>query len=267
MNLQIFEYIMYLHSLVINLAIMVYGKIILSPKNEPIKKKYRKLKVDTLSKIDNIEKLNYEEILQNHFNKTGKKIKPVFTRKSNTFIDTSIIYPRHNPPNEYLYDNKSGKDQYQCSLCKSTFKSGHKLKKEVILKCPLCSKSLNKIKGRKSFLIYKCRNNKCWFYLSNKNSLYPEYKAKFEKDCQAFKLRYIYRLFTYDFKPLSRYSKIEGPVYLPRIRVSQHALGLILTYYVSYRLALRKTAEIMKYINGIKIYHQSIINYASKNYL
>lgn len=264
MNLQIFKYIMYLHSLVINLAVMLYGKIILIPrKNEPVKKKYRKLKVDTLPKIENIEKLNYKEILQSHFNKTGKMIKPVSRRKSSTFIDTSTVCPRCNAPHEYLYDNNGGKGQYQCKLCKATFKSGDKFKKEVILKCPHCSKSLDKIKDRKSFLIYKCRNNKCSFYISNKNSLSPEDKAKFEKDPQAFKLRYIYRLFTFDFKPLSRDSEIKGPVSLPNIRVSQHALGLILTYYVNYGLGSRKTAEIMKDIHGIKISHQSIINYAN----
>ena len=67
MNLQVFEYIIYLHNLVINLAVMLYGKIILLPRrDEPIKKKYRKLKVDILPKIENIEKLDFKEILQKH---------------------------------------------------------------------------------------------------------------------------------------------------------------------------------------------------------
>ncbi|MEG2788316.1 MAG: hypothetical protein RR942_10885 [Romboutsia sp.] len=123
-------------------------------------------------------------------------------------------------------------------MWKSTFKSGDKFKKEVLLKCPHCSKSLDKIKDRKSFLIYKCRNNKCSFYLSNKNSLSCEDKAKFEKNPQAFKLRYIYRLFSCDLKPLSKDSEIKGPVSLPNIRISQHALGLILTYYVNYGLGI-----------------------------
>ena len=61
MNLQVFEYIIYLHNLVINLAVMLYGKIILLPRrDEPIKKKYRKLKVDILPKIENIEKLDFK---------------------------------------------------------------------------------------------------------------------------------------------------------------------------------------------------------------
>lgn len=264
MNLQIFEYIIYLHSLVINLAVMVYGKIILIPrKSEPIKKKYRKLKVDTLPKIENVEKLNYLEIIENHFKMTGKKIKPISRRKATTYVDTSAICPRCNATHEYLYDNNGAKGQYQCKLCKATFKSGDKFKKEVILKCPHCSKTLDKIKNRKSFLIYKCRNDKCSFYVSNKNSLSPEDKIKFKKDPQAFKLRYIYRLFNVDFKPLSRDSKITTPVSLPKIRVSQHALGLILTYYVNYGLGSRKTAEIMNDVHGLKISHQSIINYAN----
>ena len=264
MNLKIFEYIIYLHYLVINLAVMVYGKIFLIPRRDkPVKKKYRKLKVDSLPKFENIEKQDYKEILKNHFKSTGKEIKPVSRRKSTTCIDKSITCPRCNAPHEYLYDNNGGKGQYQCKLCKATFKSGDKFKKEVIIRCPHCSKPLDKIKTRKSFLVYKCRNNECPFYISNKNSLSPEDKIKFEKNPQAFKLRYIYRLFTCDIKPLSRNSKIKTPVSLPKIRVSQHTLGLILTYYVNYGLGSRKTAQIMNDIHGIKISHQSIINYAN----
>lgn len=264
MNLQVFEYIIYLHNLVINLAVMLYGKIILTPRrDEPIKKKYRKLKVDTLPKIENIEKLDFKEILQKHLESTGKEIKPVSRRKSTTSIDKSIVCPRCNAPHEYIYDNNGGKGQYQCKLCKTTFKSNNKFKHDIILRCPHCSKPLDKIKTRKSFLVYKCRNNECSFYVSNKNSLSSEDKIRFDKNPQAFKLRYIYRLFTIDFKPLAKNSKIKTPVSLPKIKVSQYTLGLILTYYVNYGLGSRKTAEIMKDVHGINISHQSIINYAN----
>lgn len=264
MNLHVIEYIIYLQQLVLNLAVLLYGKIISIPRrDEPVKKKYRKLNVDKLPLIEDVKKLNHLEILNEFFLRTGKQIKPVSRRKSSTSIDISIICPRCNAPHIYLYDNNGGKGQYQCKLCKATFKSGDKFKKETIIKCPYCSKSLEKIKKRKGFLVYKCTNNKCSFYKSNKESLSPKEKIQFEKDPQSFKLRYIYRVFNFDFKPLSKDSEIKTPVSIPKIRVSQHTLGLILTYYVNYGLGSRKTAEIMNDVHGIKISHQSIINYAN----
>lgn len=264
MNLHVFEYIMYLHSLVINLAVTLYGKVLLIPKEKtPVDKKYRKLVVDQFPKIETVEKLNYIKILQEHFNKTGKEIKPISRKKSSYSIDASSTCPRCNATHEYLYDNNGGKGQYQCKLCKATFKSGDKFKKEAIIKCPHCSRTLDKIKYRKSFWVYKCRNNKCSHYISNLNALTPEERERYKEDPQAFKLRYIYRLFNFDFKPLSKDSKVTTPVSLPKIRVSSHTLGLILTYYVNYGLGSRKTAEIMKDVHGVSISHQSIINYAN----
>lgn len=264
MNLHVFEYIMYLHSLVINLAVTLYGKVLLIPKDkEPVDKKYRKLVVDSLPKLEKIEKLDYTKILQEHFLKTGKEIKPVSRRKVSTSIDISTVCPRCNATHEYLYDNNGGKGQYQCKLCKSTFKSGDKFKKESIIKCPHCSRTLDKIKDRKSFFVYKCRNNKCSYYVSKLNSLTPEEKIRYKEDPQSFKLRYIYRLFDFNFIPLSKDSKITTPVSLPKIRLSSHTLGLILTYYVNYGLGSRKTAEIMKDVHGVEISHQSVINYAN----
>ena len=93
MNLQVFEYIIYLHNLVINLAVMLYGKIILLPRrDEPIKKKYRKLKVDILPKIENIEKLDFKEILQKHLKKK---------------LDTVLLSIGVNSHNEKFYITKN----------------------------------------------------------------------------------------------------------------------------------------------------------------
>ncbi len=52
---NLFEYIIYLQELVLNLTVMLYGKIFLLPRREePVKKKYRKLKVDILPKIETL---------------------------------------------------------------------------------------------------------------------------------------------------------------------------------------------------------------------
>lgn len=255
---------MYLHSVILNLVATLYGKVLSIPKvDKPIDKKYGKLAVDLLPKIETLEKLDYKEILQTHLLASGKEIKPVSRRKSSTPVDTSIVCPRCNAPHQYLYDNNGGKAQYQCKLCKTTFKPNNKFKKEAIIKCPHCSRTLEKIKHRKAFDIYKCTNDKCSHYISNKNALTTEDKLRFKENPQDFKLRYLYRSFNFDYKPLSKSSKIITPVSLPKIRVSSHVLGLILTYYVNYGLGSRKTAAIMKDVHGVDISHQSVINYAS----
>ncbi len=88
-----------------------------------------------------------------------------------------------------------------------------------------------------------------------------EEKEQFQKDPQAFKVRYIFREFTFDFKPLSKESPVKPKVDLSRIYVSAHTLGLILTYHVNYGLSARKTAALMFDVHSIKISHQTILNY------
>ncbi|MFD2658450.1 transposase, partial [Gracilibacillus thailandensis] len=48
---------------------------------------------------------------------------------------------------------------------------------------------------------------------------------------------------------------------LSRIHSSPHVLGLILTYYVNYGIGARKTAAMMYDIHGVRISHQTILNY------
>ena len=50
---------------------------------------------------------------------------------------------------------------------------------------------------------------------------------------------------------------------LSRIHFDSKVLGLIPTYYVNYGLGARKTALIMKQVHGVRISHQTVINYAN----
>jgi len=44
---------------------------------------------------------------------------------------------------------------------------------------------------------------------------------------------------------------------------SSYALGLVLTYYINYGLSSRKTAALLYDVHGIKISHQTILNYVN----
>lgn len=129
------------------------------------------------------------------------------------------------------------------------------------MKCPHCSRTLEKVKERKDFDVYKCKNNDCSYYQQKLNGMSTKEKKQFKKDPQAFKLRYIFRQFHIDFQPLSKSSPKKPKVDLARLYVSPHTLGLILTYHVNYGLSARKTAALMKDIHGVSISHQSILNF------
>ncbi|GKV67487.1 hypothetical protein NCCP2331_36400 [Sporosarcina sp. NCCP-2331] len=88
----------------------------------------------------------------------------------------------------------------------------------------------------------------------------PE-KKRFKEDPQAFKVRYIYRQFQFDFKPLAAASPVKPKVDLSRVYVSSHTLGLILTYHVNYGISARKTAALMRDVHNVHISHQSVLNY------
>lgn len=169
--------------------------------------------------------------------------------------------PRCGAPSDYLYANNGGKGQYQCKVCACLFNKKNQYAKEAILKCPHCSKTLEKIKERKDFLVFKCKNNDCPYYKKKLQGMSKKEKKQFEKDPQSFKVRYIFRQFQIDYQPLAKHSPKKPKVDLSRLHVSPHTLGLILTYHVNYGLSARKTAALMKDVHGVPISHQSILNY------
>ncbi|WP_099354674.1 DDE-type integrase/transposase/recombinase [Fredinandcohnia onubensis] len=243
------------------LTLLVGKSMFEKPEETPVNKPYRKLQVDDLPIIEQPERLDYRALLKEFQEEKGKPLKPVQRRKNSTLVPTSMDCPKCGAPSDYLYPNNGGKGQYQCKVCKCLFNAKSRYHKELILKCPHCSKSLEKIKERKDFNVFKCKNNDCSYYKNKVKRMSQKEKKHFKKDPQAFKVRYIYREFHIDFQPLSKDSPKKPKVDLSRIYVSSHTLGLILTYHVNYGLSARKTAALMKDVHGITISHQTILNY------
>ena len=52
--------------------------------DEPVRKPYRKLVVDTMPIIKTLEKLDYKQLISNHLKETGKLITPIARRKAST---------------------------------------------------------------------------------------------------------------------------------------------------------------------------------------
>lgn len=256
-------YINYLEKTIRTLLTLLIGKSMFDkPTEQPVNKPYRKLQVDDFPIIEVPEKLDYQLLLTEFLAKHGKPLKPV-RRHKNTKVSVpkSMCCPMCGAPSEYLYANNGDKGQYQCKVCSCLFSDKNRFSKEAILKCPHCGKTLEKIKERKDFDVFKCKNNDCSYYQKKLKGMSSKEKKRFKKDPQAFKLRYIFRQFHIDFQPLSRESPELPAVDLSKIYASPHTLGLILTYHVNYGLSARKTAAIMQDVHGVMISHQTVLNY------
>lgn len=233
--------------------------------DEPIRKEYRKLQVDSMPVVELFERLDYTQLLKEYLAEHGKPLKPVSHRKGCLPVSDDIVCTKCGAPHSYIYRNngKAKNTQYLCKVCDFTFGSGTDYLKSVTLRCPHCTKVLERIKQRKDFNIFKCKNQKCSFYLSNLRNLTPDERKRYIADPQAFKLHYIYREFTIKLKPLSKQSPVMPDVDLSKIHSSPHTFGLILSYYVNYGMSSRLVASIMRDIHGVSISHQTVINYAN----
>jgi len=219
--------------------------------------------VDQMPIIEQIKKLDYKQLLLEYSMKHDKEIKPVKPHKgSKNRVPNTVTCPSCGAPHHYLYDNAGGRGQYKCKVCSAVFNLKNHFSKSAILRCPHCQKMLEKIKERKDFFIYKCKNDACSFYQRNLSSMSKEEKKKFEENPHGFKVRYIYREFNFEFKPLSKSSPVMPKVDIAKIYSSPHTLGLILTFYVNYGISARKTACLMRDVFNVNISHQTILNYA-----
>ncbi|WP_456277313.1 DDE-type integrase/transposase/recombinase [Bacillus sp. AK128] len=256
-------FINYQEQIIRTLLTLLIGKNMFDkPTEQPINKPYRKLQVDDLPIIEIPEKQDYQVLLREYVEKNGKPLKPVRRHKNTKVtVPKSTICPKCGAPSTYLYTNNGDKGQYQCKVCSCLFSDKNRFSKEAVLKCPHCSKNLEKIKERKDFHVFKCKNDECPYYQKKLNAMSSKERNQFKKHPQAFKLRYIFRQFHIEFQPLSKDSPKRPKVDLSRLHASPHTLGLILTYHVNYGLSARKTAAIMQDVHGVLISHQTILNY------
>lgn len=225
---------------------------------------YQKLTIDQLPKVVETKKLDFKVLLKNHLKETGKILKPVKRRQTSKPICSSVTCPCCQAPAEYLYLNngKAENDQYQCKVCLTIFNHKNRFSKEVSLKCPHCEDSLTKIKQRKGFSIYKCRNTSCSYYQNRLKNLSKKERKSFQKNKHLFKMHYLYRDFELTLSELEEEPDYRTVVQLKNIHCSPHVLGLIMTYHVNYGLSAEKTAALMYDVHQVKISGQTIRNYA-----
>ena len=222
--------------------------------------KYQKFKIDVLPKIVYYETWDYQEYIPYLEWRYGKKIKPV-SRRSECDIDDSCKCPRCNAPKLYLYKNNGSKGQLLCKVCSTAFSPDeNRFSKTHSLKCPHCNHTLVHKKDRKHFVVHKCVNPKCPYYLHNLKKVDKQDLAEVYGKIK-YKLHYIYREFQIDFFRMDLNSLPKGASSLRFSRHDQNVMGLCLSYKINLGLSLRKTALALKEIHNITISHQQVANY------
>ena len=182
-------------------------------------------------------------------------------RRKDCDIPESCSCPRCKAPAIYLYRNNGTKGQLLCKVCSARFspEEGNRFS-SLNLRCPYCSHSLVHKKDRKHFVIHKCVNPKCSYYLSNLKKVDPDdLQEDFGKN--KYKLHYIYREFTVDFFKMDITTLPKNASSLKFSKNNAYIMSLCLTYRVNLGLSLRKTAQALKDIHNISISHQMVANY------
>lgn len=220
--------------------------------------KYQKFKTDKLPVIQPFFKQDWQFLLAYYEHKYQKKVKPV-QRRNGSNVPEDIICPVCNAKHHYLYDNNGNNGQYQCKICSTTFTSGKNITKALKLKCPYCSHALLPKKHRSFFIVHKCINQKCSYYLKNLKSVDKDDLESKEK--YKYKLHYIYREFSVDFFKMDIRSLPKHASSLKFKKQNAHVMSLCLTMHVNLGLSLRKTAQALEDLYGIKISHTMVSNY------
>lgn len=223
--------------------------------------KYQKFKIDQLPKIISYKQdWDWKDLISYYEQRYHKTIRPVFRR-----VECDIPEECHclscNAPVQYLtWNNGKSKTQIYCKVCQAHFNpnSDSRFNKNHVLKCPHCNHILEHKKDRKHFIIHKCINKKCPYYLHN---LKKVDKADLASNKYKYKLHYIYREFQIDFFKMDLNSLPKNASSLKFSKFDQNVMGLCLSYKVNLGLSLRKTAHALHEIHGIKISHQQVANY------
>ena len=221
--------------------------------------KYQKFKIDELPRIRTFIKQDWQFLLEYYLWRYGKSLRPV-QRRNGKSIPEDVVCPLCGAPHHFIYDNNGGNGQYQCKVCGQTFCSGGLVTTPVRMLCPHCGKALMAKKERKHFILHKCVNPKCPYYLHNLKKVdKPDLKTDYGKN--KYKLHYIYRQFTIDFFSMDLNTLPKNASSLKFSKHNAHVMSLCLTMNINLGLSLRKTSQALKDLYNIQISHQQIANY------
>ena len=199
----------------------------------------------------------------------GRPLRPVSARSAERRVPEHCRCERCGAPHDYLYLNDGRKaTQYRCKVCGRLGAIDHRRKAAKSgLYCPHCGSGLYLWKTGAHEDIYKCRNDKCKYYLGRLASLTPEETRdrggnRYDPN---YKLRYQHREYHIDRTLLKcRRAENAGADALASIRNSTHTLGLVLSMFINLGLSSRQTRDALKGLFGIAVSHQTVVNYVMR---
>ena len=225
--------------------------------------KYQKFKIDELPKIISFKQdWEWTDLISYYKQRYNKTIKPVF-RRGECNIPEDCRCHLCNAPFQYLmWNDGKKKSQLLCKVCQNRFSpsDNSRFSKTSVLRCPHCSHTLVRKKDRKHFIIHKCVNPKCPYYLHNLKKVDKEHLEE-DYGKNKYKLHYIYREFTIDFFKMDLNSLPKNASSLKFSKFDSHVMSLCLTLHINLGLSLRKTKQALKDLYNISISHQTIANY------
>ncbi|MDI6736768.1 MAG: DDE-type integrase/transposase/recombinase [bacterium] len=207
-------------------------------------------------------KLNYKDLLVKYEKENGRHLQPVNPKKPEAKTPQNSICKICSAPAQYLYYNNGKKrSQLKCKVCGSLNQlyPRHRIRTKYF--CPHCGHALYLWKERKDVSIYKCDNDKCPVFLSNKVNLNFAEKLLAKIKSSQFKLRYQFREYHFTNEQMI-HSAPQKSSSLFDIRKSLNTLCLILTFHISTAISARKTAFILKNVFSIPCSYQTVLNYA-----
>jgi len=220
--------------------------------------KYQKFKVDKLPKIINLDPVDYRLLIAYYKHRDGVDLKPI-ARRSACDIPDDCLCPRCNAPKPFIYVNNGGKGQFRCKVCETLFHLHNRYNQPLKLRCPYCSHALVHKKDRKHFIVHKCVNKKCSYYLHNLRTVDQKDLKDYGKN--KYKLHYIYRQFTVDFFQMDLDSLPPNASSFNFKKHNPHIMSLCLTFHVNLSLSLRKTSVALKDLYNIRISHECVASY------
>lgn len=224
--------------------------------------KYQKLKVDKLPVVFTLKQdWDWKDLIGYYAKRYGKVLKPI-KRRGECTISKDCTCPRCGAPMEYIYRNNGKGNQLSCKVCAHKFyEKDESLQKTYSMRCPHCGHSLARKKNRKHFIIHKCVNPKCPYYLRNLKKVSKKHLLQpYGKN--LYKLHYIYREFVVDFFKMDLNSLPKNASSLKFTKHNAYIMSLCLTMHVNLGLSLRKTAQALMDLYNIRISHQQVANYA-----
>lgn len=237
------------------------------PKDIPLFKKPK----DMADRIEGgYEQLSFDDLNRKSIEEKGRPISPVKRIKPLSYEGNC---PVCGAGSDFLYDNNGKGTQFLCKACKNVFSANPHPKDEAAMYCPHCQRKLQEHHDRKGYRVMVCPNDNCSYYLERKELVENGEGEAFRTSSDQYLLHYTYRAFKFSFDDIRQLEEKQQAeteeshsaykAKLSRIKVDEQALALILTYYVNYGLSARKTASIMRDIHGLRISHQTVINYGN----